>query len=135
MKLAPGDVIVDAGAFIGDTAVFFHHKLAGRCQVHSFELLDENLALLVHNALAHAYQPGAHGEVVIAVRRTAGWLDVVVSDDGRGLPADFALEASHGLGLQIVRTLVESELGASLTMRPQEPRGTDAVLRVPLIRP
>lgn len=49
VKLAPGDVIVDAGAFIGDTAVFFHHKLAGRCQVHSFELLDENLALLVHN--------------------------------------------------------------------------------------
>jgi len=49
VKLAPDDVIIDAGAFIGDTAVFFHHKLAGRCRVHSFELLDENLALLVHN--------------------------------------------------------------------------------------
>ncbi len=49
VQLAPDDVIIDAGAFIGDTAVFFHHKLAGRCQIHSFELLDENLALLVHN--------------------------------------------------------------------------------------
>lgn len=49
IQLAPGDVIIDAGAFIGDTGVYFHHKLGGRCQVHSFELLDENLALLVHN--------------------------------------------------------------------------------------
>lgn len=49
VRLNPDDVIIDAGAFIGDTAVFFHHKLGGRCQIHSFELLDENLALLVHN--------------------------------------------------------------------------------------
>jgi FkbM family methyltransferase len=49
VKLAPDDVIIDAGAFIGDTAVFFHHKLGGRCRIHSFELLDENLALLLHN--------------------------------------------------------------------------------------
>jgi FkbM family methyltransferase len=49
VHLSPDDVIIDAGAFIGDTAVFFHHKLGGRCQIHSFELLDENLALLVHN--------------------------------------------------------------------------------------
>ena len=49
VRLEPDDVIIDAGAFIGDTAVFFHHKLGGRCRIHSFELLDENLALLVHN--------------------------------------------------------------------------------------
>jgi two-component sensor histidine kinase len=93
------------------------------------------LTELVHNALGHAYPPGGRGEVVVSVRRTAGWLDVVVSDDGRGLPEDFSLERSQGLGLQIVRTLVESELDATLSMRAREPRGTEAVLRVPLIRP
>jgi two-component sensor histidine kinase len=93
------------------------------------------LTELVHNALGHAYQPGARGEVVVSVRRTAGWLDVVVSDDGQGLPDGFSLEGSQGLGLQIVRTLVESELDATLRMRAREPRGTEAVLRVPLIRP
>jgi two-component sensor histidine kinase len=72
--------------------------------------------------------------VVLAVRRSAGWLDVVVSDDGRGLPKGFSLERSRGLGLQIVRTLVDSELDASLSMRPRTPKGTDAVLRVPLLR-
>jgi hypothetical protein len=32
VTLAPDEVIIDAGAFVGDTAVFFHHKLGGRCQ-------------------------------------------------------------------------------------------------------
>ncbi|MDT7556778.1 MAG: hypothetical protein QOI68_1248, partial [Pseudonocardiales bacterium] len=41
---------------------------------------------------------------------------------------------SRGLGLQILRTLVDSELDASLSMRPSTPKGTDAVLRVPLLR-
>jgi FkbM family methyltransferase len=49
VRLAEDDVIIDAGAFIGDTAVYFHHRLGGRCRIHSFELLDENLALLLHN--------------------------------------------------------------------------------------
>ncbi|WP_417539728.1 FkbM family methyltransferase [Marinobacter sp.] len=45
----PGDVIIDGGAFIGDTAVLFAAKTAGDCQIHTFELLEENLALLQHN--------------------------------------------------------------------------------------
>lgn len=49
VRLAPDDVVIDAGGFIGDTAVLFHHKLGGRCHVHSFELLDENLRLMLHN--------------------------------------------------------------------------------------
>jgi two-component sensor histidine kinase len=92
------------------------------------------LTELVHNAMAHAYAPGSKGEVVVTVNRSAGWLDVVVSDDGKGLPKGFSLERSQGLGLQIVRTLIDSELDASLSMRPRNPRGTDAVLRVPLLR-
>ncbi|MDL5367385.1 FkbM family methyltransferase [Xanthomonas sp. NCPPB 2654] len=45
----PGDVIIDGGAFIGDTAVLFHAKTGGDCQIHAFELLDENLVLLQRN--------------------------------------------------------------------------------------
>jgi FkbM family methyltransferase len=63
VQLAEGDVIIDAGAFIGDTGVYFHHKLRGQCQVHSFELLDENLALLVHNFERNGVRPGV--DVVI----------------------------------------------------------------------
>lgn len=47
--VAAGDVVIDAGAFIGDTAVLFSHKTEGDCSVHSFELLDENISLIRKN--------------------------------------------------------------------------------------
>lgn len=58
-SLSPGDVIIDGGAFIGDTAVFFNHKLAGQCEIHCFELLDENLALLQYNIAENNIDPGS----------------------------------------------------------------------------
>jgi two-component sensor histidine kinase len=57
---------------------------------------------------------------------------VTVVDDGAGLPAGFSLERADGLGLQIVRTLVESELRGSLSMTNRDAGGTQALLRIPL---
>jgi two-component system, sensor histidine kinase PdtaS len=90
---------------------------------------------LVQNAIEHAYDSsGAHGNVTIRAERSARWLDVVVHDDGRGLPAGFSLEKSDRLGLQIVRTLVSTELDGSLGMHDAPGGGTDVVLRVPIGR-
>ncbi|HEY6422854.1 MAG TPA: histidine kinase N-terminal domain-containing protein [Pseudonocardiaceae bacterium] len=89
------------------------------------------LTELVQNALEHAFEPTG-GEVVLRAERSAGSLEVTVSDDGRGLPVDFSLERAERLGLQIVRTLVGSELRGSLDLQRRQPRGTVAVLRLPL---
>jgi two-component sensor histidine kinase len=90
---------------------------------------------LVQNALEHAYDPVTdQGCVSIRAERSARWLDVVVHDDGRGLPEGFSLEKSDRLGLQIVRTLVAAELDGSLGMHDVATGGTDVVLRVPLGR-
>ncbi|MBE1534462.1 sensor histidine kinase [Actinomadura algeriensis] len=59
-------------------------------------------------------------------------LVVVVADDGVGLPADFDVESSNSLGLQIVRTLIVGELGGNLDFRPREGGGTEVVVDVPL---
>ena len=88
------------------------------------------LTEIVHNALAHAYDPGQAGEVVVTARRSAAALDVIVADDGNGLPEGFDLAASTGLGLQIVRTLLDSELGSELQVRPRAGGGTEAVIRL-----
>jgi two-component sensor histidine kinase len=90
------------------------------------------LTELVQNAFEHAYPEPEHGVVVVRVERSAKWLDVVVSDDGVGLPKGFSLERTNRLGLQIVRTLVDSELRGSLSLRRKEPKGTEAALRMPL---
>jgi two-component sensor histidine kinase len=90
---------------------------------------------LVHNAIEHAYDAGGiDGNVTIRAERSAPWLDVVVHDDGRGLPAGFSLENSDRLGLQIVRTLVSTELDGSLEMYDAGEGGTDVALRVPIGR-
>ena len=90
------------------------------------------LTELVQNAFEHAYPAPRQGVVLVKVERSAKWLDVVVSDDGVGLPKGFSLERTNRLGLQIVRTLVDSELRGSLSIRSKEPRGTEAALRMPL---
>jgi two-component sensor histidine kinase len=88
------------------------------------------LTELVHNALAHAFDPGVAGEVVVSAVRSAGVLDVIVADDGNGMPEGFDVEASTGLGLQIVRTLLDSELASALQVRPRAGGGTEAVIRL-----
>ncbi len=90
---------------------------------------------LVQNAIEHAFDStGKHGCVTIRAERSARWLDVVVHDDGRGLPDGFSLEKSDRLGLQIVRTLVSTELDGSLGMHEAPGGGTDVILRVPIGR-
>lgn len=90
---------------------------------------------LVQNAIEHAFDANtAQGCVTIRSERSARWLDVVVHDDGRGMPDGFSLEKSDRLGLQIVRTLVTAELDGSLGMHEVASGGTDVVLRVPIGR-
>ncbi|MGV0634367.1 sensor histidine kinase [Mycolicibacillus trivialis] len=91
---------------------------------------------LVQNAIEHAFDPAAAQRcVTISADRSARRLEVVVRDDGRGLPDGFNLEKSDRLGLQIVQTLVSAELDGSLAMRPTGASGgTDVVVRIPLGR-
>ncbi|AHD20520.1 PAS domain-containing sensor histidine kinase [Rhodococcus pyridinivorans] len=90
------------------------------------------LTELVQNAVEHAFDPGVNGTVTVNAQRSARMLDVVVRDEGKGLPEGFSLEASNRLGLQIVRTLVAAELGGSLELTSNEVGGTDARLQLPL---
>jgi two-component system, sensor histidine kinase PdtaS len=71
----------------------------------------------------------------VSANRAHRRLEVVVADDGVGLPAGFSLAGSDRLGLQIVRTLVQSELRGSIEVRPRRSgSGTEAILQVPLTR-
>ena len=58
-------------------------------------------------------------------------LKVTVADNGVGLPEGFDLDSATGLGLQIVRALVVSELGGRLRIVPRPGGGTEAGRRYP----
>ncbi len=89
------------------------------------------LTEVLQNAVEHGFRQGP-GRVVVTARRTSGQLQVTVADDGAGLPEHFDLEGSTSLGLSIVRTLVESELGGRLEIGPGERRGTWVRLDLPV---
>ena len=80
---------------------------------------------VVNSAAGDAGDPGTAGTVTVAVNRIRDRVRLRVSDDGRGLPTDF--DPGQSLGLSIVRTLVESELGGTLTFTSARPGTTVAV--------
>jgi two-component sensor histidine kinase len=96
------------------------------------------LAELLQNVVDHAYPRGDDvepGQAVVELDNDGARLLVRVTDDGVGLPEGFRA-GSTGLGLQIVRTLVESELGGTIELRsgegPEGQRGTVVDLTCPL---
>jgi two-component system, sensor histidine kinase PdtaS len=103
----------------------------------SFGLLPASMATslamilteLLQNALQHGFPPAADGQGLLEVTavREQDRLRVTVADNGVGLPDGFDLDSATGLGLQIVRTLVVSELGGRLRIVPRPEGGTEAV--------
>jgi two-component sensor histidine kinase len=88
---------------------------------------------LLQNTADHAFPAGGGGgRVVLGLRRDGAELMVEVTDDGLGLPTDFDLDTSSGLGLSIVRTLVTSELGGSIELTDHAGGGAKVTIRVPV---
>ncbi|WP_269937184.1 sensor histidine kinase [Arthrobacter sp. HY1533] len=89
---------------------------------------------LVTNAVEHGLQEKG-GTVWLMANRYKNAsgddaLTVQIADDGVGLPEGHIAE---GLGLQIVRTLVTSELGGTIDWSPREGGGTVVELRMALM--
>lgn len=77
------------------------------------------LTELVTNAVEHGLE-GREGEVVIDVDRGPDGLKVLVRDTGVGFEVG---RIGQGLGTQIVRTLVEGELGGTIDWTSRPGRG------------
>jgi sensor histidine kinase YesM len=95
---------------------------------------------LVENAIKHGLEPkvGA-GSVDVIARRTDAGVEISVADSGLGLPPQdegrtMGDSASNSYGLQHVRARLQAAYGprATLTLAPQQPRGTCATVRIPL---
>ncbi len=86
------------------------------------------LTEVVTNAVEHGLA-GREGEVFIRADRTPERLGVEVIDTGTGLPGG---TVGDGLGTQIVRTLIEGELGGSISWGADSGGGTRVVIEIPL---
>jgi two-component sensor histidine kinase len=96
-------------------------------------VLTELLQNAVQHGLVTGQGPAPAGSVLVQAARGPGQLEVRVEDNGAGLPEGFSLDAHTSLGLQIVRTLVESELGGQLVIRPRPGGGTAVMVSLPVM--
>jgi two-component sensor histidine kinase len=96
------------------------------------------LTELLQNALQHGFGSSPRsaatdtGIIEVVAARAPELLTVTVTDSGAGLPPGFDLENTQSLGLQIVRTLVEGELGGEISLRSRVGGGTIAVVDLPV---
>jgi two-component system, sensor histidine kinase PdtaS len=89
---------------------------------------------LMQNAVDHAFPEGTRdARVDVMLGRDDGHVEVEVRDNGAGLPEQFTLDGSRGLGLSIVQALVTSELQGSIEMHDEG--GTSVRVRVPVSMP
>lgn len=87
------------------------------------------LTELVTNAVEHGLAGRADGEVEIVAKRSDELLRVKVRDNGVGLPEG---KVGSGLGTQIVRTLIQGELGGAIDWHTLMGSGTEVTIDVPL---
>ena len=85
---------------------------------------------LILNSLEHGFAGNKDGTIGIEIVIRADHYLITIYDNGHGLPPEFDLQRSKSLGLQIVRTLVQEDLGGTINFKSDI--GTYAVINIPI---
>ncbi|MGB8951705.1 MAG: PAS domain S-box protein [Candidatus Aminicenantales bacterium] len=84
---------------------------------------------LVSNSLKHAFPEGKSGEIYIGFHRLkSSELELIVRDNGVGLPEGFNLQQSESMGMQLVMMLTE-QLEARFELKEKEGAGFKFVFK------
>lgn len=59
----------------------------------------------VTNSMKYAFAPGASGVITLSVQQVGPKVEIIVCDDGGGLPEGFTLTTATGLGTKIISAL------------------------------
>ncbi|HYD58873.1 MAG TPA: ATP-binding protein [Noviherbaspirillum sp.] len=105
------------------------------------------LTNLTMNALIHAFGPDDDGCITIRVRQQGGCIELVFSDNGRGISPEhldkvfdpfFTTQRGQGgtgLGLNIVYNLVAKQFGGTIAVASTPGQGTQFTIRFPSTAP
>jgi len=120
---------------IPETTSSYHNTVTSEFEGSFGDLTAERsttLALVLTEIVANAVEHGIadrSGKIFVSAHRDQKTLRIEVVDDGAGLPEG---KVGSGLGTQIVRTLVESELRGKISWTSPIRGGTKVVIEVPL---
>ena len=88
---------------------------------------------LLTNAVIHGFEGRDQGILRITSRRSGDQVTIDIADNGRGMPPDFEERQHDRLGLNLIQTLVRTDLGGSVDILDEEP-GTRITISFP-VRP
>jgi len=109
--------------------------------------LAQVITNLVLNCLVHAFGSDQSGQILIRARGDGDWIELQVSDDGKGIAPDMLDkvfdpfvttkrgQGGTGLGLNIVFNLVVKQFGGTITVTSTPGQGACFTLRVPSVSP
>jgi len=115
------------------------HSLPGR--------LAQVLINLINNAYLHAFNDEMHGVLSITARKLDNQVQILIADNGVGMSSEQLARlyepfystrignGGSGLGMAIVKNLVDKSLGGSLTVQSAVGVGTTFTLEFPLDAP
>ena len=87
---------------------------------------------LITNSLKYAFPKGINGEITIIFRSRGEILELVVSDNGIGLPKDLDFRKTRSLGLHLVTILTENQLHGKIDMNGN--KGTEFKIEFKSVR-
>ena len=81
---------------------------------------------IVTNSIKHAFPEERDGRIIISFHAVNGNFELLIRDDGIGIPEDVDFETSESLGLHLVKILVEGQLDGEIELT----RGSGTEFRI-----
>ena len=75
---------------------------------------------LISNSLKYAFPDEREGKISVSLKKQDRELELIIVDDGVGMPDSFDWKNPNTLGLKLVRTLVENQLDGSIKMESND---------------
>jgi len=100
---------------------------AGGCKLDIRQAIPASLILneIITNSIKYAFKDRKSGKISLKLQKDGtGQYNMVISDDGIGLPGDFDLSKSQTLGIKVINNIVKLQLKGDVTMT-SGPSGTN----------
>lgn len=86
---------------------------------------------LLQNAIEHAFAGRTNGKLTVRFNDSGSCYELLIADNGVGLPQDFSWQQSSSLGLKIIKTMAEADLKGSFALVPLADGGVQASVIIP----
>ena len=85
--------------------------------------------LVLHELVSNSLQHASPSKIEIKTRLIGDEVELVVADDGQGMPEGFDFKQSETLGLQLTKGLIERQLHGTWDIMSSSKAGTKHTIR------